>query len=237
MQRDDQELEAPLDDFNDEKDTLLRKRKVDDHVGYKQPKHDKDDESSSKVSNICKLPWFGSWSKTILIWIVSFNSLVFWSLPSPTFRGKLGVFAEVWSVDRIAEENKRLQAQLQDDSQHIVQVEQAQDTLKIDRQGDASEISRLRAELVGVKAQLESSRKENENLQVAERKAQDELQRMRSDVSDTSRSVTELQSTRTRLEQDAAREKSRADRLAAKLKKLREAELPLLSDIADETKM
>merc|ERR1712039_195045 len=90
------------------------------------------------------------------------------------------------------------------------------------------------------KKQLEASRKDAEQSRASiaqtnqrAQTAESSLALLRASASDTNKSIDQLQSAKSSLQKQATEAKQRADRLAAKLKKLRDAELPLLSDITD----
>merc|ERR1712098_824618 len=103
----------------------------------------------------CKLPWFGSWSATLLVWVVSTNSLIFWSLPSPTFVGKLTVVRRLWSVNQIYQEDEDLKGKLKKEEERNAELQRGVGNMEEmkEKAGVAeTETTRLRAQLKDVQS-------------------------------------------------------------------------------------
>lgn len=189
---------------------------------------------------LCKLPWFGSWSATLLVWVVGSNSLIFWSLPSSSFAGRLSVVRKLWSVNKLETEDLELKSKLksEEDKNAELQKDVGQTEEIKGKLTDAQSAStRLRSQLKDVQSQLDAARAEarKHREDAAEQRrgrttAEGELSRLRTQMSDSSRAASAADSAKAQAERSRDSERQRADRLAAKLKKLRDAELPLLKD-------
>lgn len=225
------ELESELE-FPEEEQCLLKQEKAAparQADGTKKP-------DASKKDGMFKLPWFGSWSKTILIWIVLFNTVVFWSLPAHSFVGRMTVLFRLWSVTSVFDENLVLKEKLGVLQGNVSGVEDLRHSLA-SISGDRETLGQ---QLADAKKQLEESRNNAQKLQASSEQtlqraqaAEASLQALRASATNASKSMDDLQNAKLLLSKQATDAKQRADRLAAKLKKLRDAELPLLSDITD----
>merc|ERR1740121_2731247 len=188
------DLHGPAEE--DEEECLLPKnpgvKKLGEERKQKRP------STAAKGGNTCNLPWFGSWSATLLAWVLMANSFILWSLPQPTFHGKLATFGELWYLDRLHQEKRLLEERLNNETQRLHALE-----------GGASDADSLRRQLEAARSQLEAAKSESGRQRQEAEQARNKL-----------------------LEGQAADEKARADRLAAKLKRLRDAEMPLLADIS-----
>lgn len=202
--------------------------------------------ASRPKPSICKLPWFGSWSATLLIWVVGTNALIFCSLPSSTFMGKLKVATQLWSVNQIYAEDEALKSKLKETEDKNAELQRGMEGLDgvKSKMGEAqSESARLRTQLKEVQTQLETTRDQVAKLrtELAEqrRKAETsdaELSRLRTRMSDSDRSTSELRTAKAEAEKARDEARHRADHLAAKMKQLRDAELPLFKDVEIDLK-
>lgn len=202
-------------------------------------------KANAKAS-LCNLPWFGSWSATLLVWVVGSNALIFWSLPSSSFAGRLGVARKLWSVNQIYQEDEALKSKLRKEEERNAELQKDVDGIEgmKDRVGEAqSETSRLRSQLKGVQSQLDAAKAEarKHREDAAEQRrgkeaAEGELAKLRTRMTDSNRAVSAADSAKAEAERGREVERRRAERLVAKLKRLRDAELPLLKDIDGDFK-
>merc|ERR1740121_2328815 len=197
------DLHGPAEE--DEEECLLPKKPGVKKLG--EDRKEKKPTTAAKGGNTCNLPWFGSWSATLLAWVLMANSFILWSLPQPTFHGKLATFGELWYLDRLHQEKRLLEERLNNETQRIQALE-----------GGASDADSLRRQLEAAKSESGRQRQEAEQ-------ARNKLLEVQARETNTSRSVDELHRSTGRLERQATDEKARADRLAAKLKRLRDAEM------------
>jgi len=140
-------------------------------------------------AGLCKLPWFGSWPTTLLVWVVGSNTLIFWSLPSPTFGGKLSVVRKLWSVNQIYKEDEDLKEKLKKDEEEVAELKKGVsgiDDLKSKVASEETETSRLKAQVKDLQSQLDVQRTETRtqrNMASEERKkkeqAEGELKQLR----------------------------------------------------------
>lgn len=191
-------------------------------------------------AGMCKLPWFGSWSVTFLIWLVTGNLAMLWSLPSPTFAGKLTVVRRLWSVNQIFQEDEDLKNQLKKQEDKNAELQKGVGSLQDMKQKAAlgeTETLRLQAQLKDVQSQLDKqrdeTRKQREEAAELRRKkeqAEGELRRLRTQMADSSKITAELTRGKDVAEKNHETERRRADRLASKLKQLRDDEARIFKE-------
>merc|ERR1712130_805507 len=95
---------------------------------------------------------------TLLVWVVGSNTLIFWSLPSPTFGGKLSVVRKLWSVNQIYKEDEDLKDKLKKDEEEVAELKKGVsgiDDLKSKVASEETETSRLRAQVKDLQSQLD----------------------------------------------------------------------------------
>mmetsp|Transcript_15559 Transcript_15559/g.28928 ORF Transcript_15559/g.28928 Transcript_15559/m.28928 type:complete len:244 (-) Transcript_15559:90-821(-) len=196
---------------------------------------------AAKEGAYCRLPWFGSWSATLLVWVVSTNSLIFWSLPSNTVSGKLTVVRKLWSVNQIVQEDAELHKKLEQEEQKNQELaKDAANAEEAKRKASVAENegTSLRSQLTAARRQLEEARKETQQERertTEQRKradnAEGELANLRDKFAENDRLYADLRSDKERSDREAQKQKERAERLAAKLRQIRDADMPLFKDV------
>jgi len=194
----------------------------------------------------CALPWFGSWNATLLLWLVGFNVLMFWSLPSPTFGGKLTIVRQLWSVSQIFKEDEEMKGKLKTEQAKNAELQKGVTGLEDwkDKAGSAqTETGKLRTQLKDLQSQLDKQREETRKLRAEalkekqqKEKAEGELKKLRTEMADSGKVTSELTAEKTAAEIKTRKEKERAERLAARLKSLRDAEAKIFKEEENDLK-
>lgn len=197
-------------------------------------------------AGMCKLPWFGSWNATLLLWLVGFNVLIFWSLPSPTFGGKLTIVRQLWSVSQIYKEDEEMKGKLKTEQAKNAELEKGVSGLEDwkDKASSAqTETSKMRKQMKDLQSQLDEQREETRKLRAESRKEKEqkekvegELKKLRADMADSGKVTSELTAEKTAAQRANEKEKHRAERLAARLKSLRDAEAKIFKEEENDLK-
>jgi len=189
-----------------------------------------------------------SWSSTLLLALVVAILWVFWSLPAPTFHGKLTVARQLMKVSEVLnqiDESRTLRVELKNSQKTIAELQQQLADSKSTVHGMLAEVETLRhrveaseSEDRGLTDKLGKARRDDQREQKVaedevrlEKKSEKALIDLRKDIKDRDSAVGKLRGVEVRLKKEVETQKSRGSRLVSKLKRLRDAELPLLKSI------
>mmetsp|Transcript_53591 Transcript_53591/g.100451 ORF Transcript_53591/g.100451 Transcript_53591/m.100451 type:complete len:188 (+) Transcript_53591:39-602(+) len=147
-----------------------------------------------------------SWSAVALISIFLLLYLIVWTLPAPTLISKVALLRQSWHLSEVMKEPPVLQSQLDQAEKELISLR--------------ARVKEAKSKNDVVQVQVDSAEHSRKDLKMQLVKAQDEVVRLQAHRKDLSAKLEE--------------EKTRRVDLAAKWKKLKESEMPLLKSIPDD---
>ncbi|CAE8581700.1 unnamed protein product [Polarella glacialis] len=147
-----------------------------------------------------------SWSFMTLGITLSLLYIVIWTLPAPSMYSKVALLRQSWHLSEVLRESPTLRKQLEG----------------------------AEAELVALRAKVKEAKSKSDALQAQVGTSDNTKSQLQSQLETVKAEVATLQGQRKSFQQKLEEEKTRQQDLSAKMKKLKEAELPVLNSIPDD---
>lgn len=150
----------------------------------------------------------GSWASTALVVITATVLFTIWTLPSPTFSGKVNLFRQSWHLSEVLQEVPKLRAEL--------------------------EVAQKAA--TSLRTQVASKQSQNDEVQKRVAEKEKVSAGLKKQLEDARQTAAGLRGKKGALEKRLEDEQNKMKKLQDELKRIKSAEFPLLNEIPDRDK-